>query len=75
MTDTLLQRLRAAQRHPVPSVLLIREAAEEIERLQRQVAQLRRDIRENERDVREERRGAAVEASWQERQGDDYGSY
>jgi len=61
---TLLERLRSSP----PNVLLQREAADEIERLQRQ-------LRQAERDAREDARGAATEAHWQHAQGEEYGSY
>lgn len=47
---------------------LMREAANEIERLRSQ-------LRQAERDAREDAISAAAEVRWQERQGDDYGSY
>lgn len=47
---------------------LLKSLADEVERLRKQVKQV-------ERDAREDARGAAAEARWQERQGEDYGSY
>lgn len=46
----------------------LRLLADECERLRRQVKQMVRDAREDALD-------AAAEARWQERQGEDYGTY
>lgn len=67
----IVVRLRA----PSPSILAMREAANEIEALRRTRDRLQARIKEMERDHRDEMSGAAAEASWRERQGDDYGSY
>lgn len=60
----LIARLRMAP----PNVLLQREAAQAIERLQHELARAKAE-------AREEQNGTAIEARWQERQGEDYGSY
>ena len=51
----------------VRDVLMV-EAATEIDRLRAQVKEMAQEIRDT-------ARGAADEARWQERQGEDYGSY
>lgn len=70
--DMLLRVLRKRVTRTDADVTLLSEyaasAADRIEQLKRQLAQ-------RERDAREDARGAAVEAAWQERQGDEYGSY
>jgi hypothetical protein len=74
-TTDLIRRLREAP----PNVLLQREAADALEAMQRRLDQAHRDLlneqRESRRALREERDGAATEAMWRERQGDEYGSY
>ena len=67
----IVERLRG----PVPSILAMREAANEIEALRRTRDRLRATIKEMEREHREDTRSAAAEASWRERQGEEYGSY
>ena len=47
---------------------LMRKAANEIDRLRKQVKEMAQEIRDT-------ARGAAAEARWQERQGEDYGTY
>lgn len=47
---------------------LLKTLADEVERLRKQV-------KEMERDAREDAQSAATESYWQERQGEDYGSY
>jgi hypothetical protein len=69
----LVERLRNAG--PTPSLLLCRDAADAIEQLQRQVEQARRDAIEEQREAARDARAAVAEARWQERQGEDYGSY
>lgn len=64
----ILDRLDAAAYSTTPSVILIRDAAAEIRRL-------RRALKEAEREARDAAIGAASEARWQERQGDEYGSF
>ena len=48
---------------------------ERIDSLQRSVQQLRRDLIDEQREARRDAIAAAAEARWQERQGEDYGSY
>jgi len=67
----IVERLRG----PIPSILAMREAANEIEALRRTRERLRDRVKEMEREVREGMRDAAAESSWRERQGEDYGSY
>lgn len=67
----IVERLRG----PVPSILAMREAANEIEALRRTRDRLRATIKEMEREHREDARSVAAESSWRERQGDEYGSY
>lgn len=47
---------------------LLRQLADEVERLRKQIKTMQREAREDALD-------AAAEARWQERQGEDYGSY
>lgn len=47
---------------------LLRQLCDEVERLRKQVKQMAQD-------ARDDAEGAATEARWQERQGEDYGSY
>lgn len=46
-----------------------------LRRMVEEVKTLRKRIKTMERDAREDARDAAAEARWQERQGEDYGSY
>jgi F0F1-type ATP synthase membrane subunit b/b' len=71
----IVDRLRAAQQQATPSVLLVREAADEIERLQRALDQAHAHARQLAKDMREEATSSAAEATWRERQVGDYGSY
>lgn len=47
---------------------VLRQLADEVERLRKQIKTMQREAREDAID-------AAAEARWQERQGEDYGSY
>jgi septal ring factor EnvC (AmiA/AmiB activator) len=48
---------------------------DQVNRLEKQVATLNRLRAQDERERREATRSAATEASWQEKQGADYGTY
>lgn len=48
---------------------------EQCQRAAREIESLSELLRDAEREVRDAARGAADEARWQERQGEEYGSY
>lgn len=54
---------------------VISECVIEIKRLREEGMKLRRRIRTMEQDAKEDARTTATEASWKERQGEEYGSY
>lgn len=80
MTKDSRAALVASLRQPVTrlnaEVTLLAEralsAADEIERLERQVDRLREDLRDSEREARAEIRDAVAEAEHRGRMGDDY---
>lgn len=67
----LIARLRG----PAPSIPAMRDAADEIERLNARIVQMRREHNEEMRDAARDARESVAEARWQERQGEEYGSY
>lgn len=73
ITDEMLLRVlrRPVTRTTAEVTLLAEYAQSAADRIE----QLKRELREARADARDAAAGAATEARWQERQGEEYGSY
>lgn len=82
-TDELVSGMVAHQVEvPMPVVLALMQWERELTATQEALTamtaerdRLQKRLRQAEKDAKEDARGAAAEAGWKERQGDDYGSY
>ena len=81
LVDTVIAAMPAAAPKPDGDAVVQKthfaddDTLAHIAKLERELAQARLTIKQMERDARENANGAASEAVWKERQGDEYGSY